>query len=68
MTGMGERFPPGNPRAPAVAVMHMLDVPDRLRRPPRDIAGIFDPSETVTRYEDIYRLVARRAGNAVCAS
>jgi glycosyltransferase involved in cell wall biosynthesis len=54
ITGMGEIVPPGEEEALAIAIEKVVRNPETYCRERSEIEAIFDISETVARYEQLF--------------
>jgi len=62
LTAMGRLVEPRNPDALAAGIREVLTDPARFTRPRDEIRSVFDPGESVDRYEALMtRLVRPRA-------
>ena len=55
VTGMGKLTPQGDADAIGAAIVDVLDHPDQYRKPRAEIEQTFSFTETVDRYEQIFR-------------
>ncbi len=59
VTGMGRLTPQGDAAAIGAAIVEVLDHPDQYRKPRAEIEQLFSFTETVDRYEQLFRENAR---------
>jgi glycosyltransferase involved in cell wall biosynthesis len=67
LTGMGKIVPMGDWQALGEALVEVIRDRPRFVRPAAEIARHFSPDETISQYEDLFRLHARPAAHPASA-